>query len=383
MSEEIKTEVKAEVKKEKKPMKKWLRNLLIVLAVIVFAGLAVFFVKLYFDHENSKPKFEFPPIEPRPSVSALPETKEDAYQYVSDLFDRAMSANDVELSWSTGVDLSGEMKTPFKKEDQDIVLFIRDRAQGQIGSLYPSVSGVIASQAEEKPELFFGLDSIVDFSSEQGHTNEDGTKWDEDYYYIYFNIDPSVLDIDEIKNGKVKAGIEETLASAMKISELDLKPDAIAVSFKVDRVTDQLLSVDIRREYTVTSTVELQGEYATLAESGTADIEFPYKANENITFSHYGVRFLEQQIVAVDDDMQSLPVKVNIKSDATPEEYKLSYEISAPDVLDVDSDVVMRVHKAYIEDKPIEVKMILEFNGHTYSDSILVYVTEKEVPTNE
>ena len=380
MSEVKKSEVKTA---EKKPMKKWLRNLLIVLAVIVFSAAAVFFVKVYFDHENSKPKFEFPPIEPRPSVSALPETKENAYKYVSNLFDKAMSANDVELSWSTGVDLSGEMKTPFKKEDQDIVLFIRDRAQGQIGSLYPSVSGVIASQSEEKPEFFFELADVVDFSSEQGHTNEDGTKSDEDYYFIYFNIDPSVLNIDEIKNGEVKAGIEETLSSAMKIKALDLKAEAIAVSFKVDRVTDQLLNVDIRREYTVNSTVELQGEYANLAENGTADIEFPYKANEGISFRHYGVRFLQQQYVCKPDDMEALPVSVTVKEDVPTEEYKVSFEISEPDVLEVDKDVVMKVLKAYEEDKPIEVKMILEFNGHTYSDSILVYVTEKEEPTNE
>ena len=383
MSEVRNNEVKNEAKTaEKKPMKKWLRNLLIILAVVVFASAAVFFVKIYFDHENSKPVFELPGIEPRPSVSALPETKEDAYEYVAGLFEKAMSADDVEVSWSTGVDLGGEMKMPFKKEDADIILFIRDRAPGQISPLYSSADRVIAATAENKPAFDYALDSIVDFSAEQGHTNEDGTKFDEDYYFINFSIDTSVIDVEKLKSSEVASGIKEILASAMKVNALEITPESIDVNFKIDRITDQLLNVDIHRSYSIAATVELQGEYAGLIEGGVADVELPYKANESISFRNYGVRFLQQQYVCKPDDMEALPVSVNVKDDATADEYKVSFEISKPDALEVDSDVVMRVHKAY-EEEPVEVKMILEFNGHTYSDTMLVYVTEKEEPTDE
>ncbi len=375
MSEEIKTEVK-----EKKPMKKWLRNLLVLLAVIVFAGLAVFFVKIYFDHENSKPKFEFPAIDPRPSVTALPQTKEDAFNYVKDLYDKAMNADDVEFSWSTGVDLSGEMKTPFKKEDQDIVLFIRDRAQGQISAFYPNVGGEITATAQNKPEFFFGADDIADYTCEQGRTNDDGTKREEDYYFIDFVLDVSIIDAKALESGKVRSGIEDILSSAMKIIELSIKPETVRVSFKVDRVFDKLLDMNIHREYTVSSSLELQGEYKNLTEGGIADVEFPYKSNESIRFRHYGIRFLEQQVVFKPGDMDALPISVTVNNNASSDEYTITYDISKPDAFVIDNEVVVRVNDKAYEDEPITVKMTVEYNGHTYSDSIIVYVTEKEVP---
>lgn len=374
-------EKKVETKKEKKPMKKGLKIFLGVIIVLALASVAVFLVKMYFDKENSKPRFEEPSPDPIVSMTELPKKQDDAIEYALGLLGSALSADDVELNWSTGVDLAGEAKTPFNKADEDIVLFIRDRAPGQISSLYPTVSGELCATAEKKPEIKINLSDVINFKAEQGHTDENGNVSDDAFYFISFELAPSVIDLDLVKNGEIADGIEKILSSAMTVDALEVVPQSIGFNFKIDRKTDELLNLDISRSYLINADLTLLEEYVALTADGKAHVEFPYRANEAISFRHYGARFTQQQMVVKPDDAVALPADIKVPEEITAEDYEWTFDITDPDLLEIDSDGVMSVNDT--EEEKIEyVTMHLKYNGHEYSDTIKVFITNKEVPTN-
>ena len=87
------------------------------------------------------------------------------------------------------------------------------------------------------------------------------------------------------------------------------------------------------------------------------------------------------------DDMKSLPADVRVNTAATKDDYKLTFIPSKEGVVSIDADGVMTVSKHAIEalvapDDPITIEMKLDYEGKTYTDTLIVYITELEVETD-
>ena len=363
--------------KEKKPMKRGMKIFLGAMVIVVVLALCFGSIGLYLKHEQQKPVFTPPEVEPQPSVTVLPTKSKDASAYFDRLYQTMTTADDVEGDWHTDVQL-GELTTPFADADNALVQFVREKAPGQIASFYPRAAELVMADVKDAPTLYIDPAKVLEFNAHQGEVTEDND--DSVHYYLDFILTPDAVDADAVKGGDVYKKIAETLAPALTIEAFAIEPKAETVNCTVDRLSDDLQNVRITTEYQIKATVRLSDTFAALSDSETVDVELPYTTVQYINFHHYGLRFREQQMVANPSDVQALPMEVTVHSTATKEDYTLTFETTDPDAMSIDDTGVMTVHAA--TDEAVKITATLNYDGHTYSDTITVYITELEVKTD-
>lgn len=359
---------------EKKKMKRGVKIFLGVVGVIVAVAVCFGCIYLYLRHEQNKPVFELPVLEPQASVTALPETAEEAADYIDRLYQTMTTADDVEGEWHTDVSL-GDITTPFAPADNALLQYFREQAPGKIAAFYPRASEQLMAQTAQAPAFRIDPAKVVAYNGHQGEVTDSSD--DSVHYYLDFTMAPDDVDLEAVKAGDVYKQVAETLSPALTIESFELTPVDETVSCKIDRLSDDLQNVWITKNYQIKATVQFTADYAALAEGGKADVELPYTTVESISFSHYGARFTERQMAVQKGDMKALPIDVTVHSTAMKEDYTLTFTPSVPDVLKVDSDGVMTVLENCTD--PVTLTMTLEYDGHTYSDNFTVYITEMEV----
>ena len=350
------------------------------LIIAVLIGICFFCVTLYAKKEISKPKFTMPELPAQPSVTALPTDKDEAYAYVQRLYDAALAADDVEGSWHTDVRLDGEWELPFAEPDAAAIRYIRDHAAEKIAPLYPSVSDVLLKDAPDVPLLGITVQDVLDFTAEQGHPQDDGTVKDDDRYFITLIVDPKSADAKAMAESEVCGKIAEELSPVAALSDTQIEPQSITMRFTIDRVSDQLLSCEIERDLLVTTNVRLTDDAAALLRAREAAITLPYGTTLHMDIKHFGARFLERAIAVNPGDMKALPAEVKVDAAATKADYTLTFTPSVANVVSFDEDGVMNVDQVCKD--PVTITMTLEYDGHTYTDELIVYITEWEVATN-
>lgn len=370
------------MKKEKKPMKKGLKVFLGILTAIVFIALCMGAVGLYIIHDRNKPVFELPDIDPLPAVTELPADGAEAAAYVNRLYETVCKADDVEGAWHTDVSI-GALQTPLGDADNAMLQFFASQAQGQIAALYPQETELIMAKTDKRPAFALDKDRIMTYSGKQLKTDADKAITDEgeailDHYLLSFVCTPADVDAALVQSGDIYRSVTETLAPAMTVESFAVKPETEEVTCTIDRPTDDLLNLTVKTSYTLTVLVRFTDAYAALG-SEPVEITVPYETTLVADFQHYGARFTERQIAENKGAMQALPMEVVVHSTATKDDYTLTFDISNPEAIEVDADGVMRVHE--VCDEPVTITMTLQYDGHTYTDTLTVYLTELEIPT--
>ncbi len=365
--------------------------ILVVLAVVLLVGICFATLTVYAKKELNKPKFSVPEEEPVASASELPQTAEMLCAYVNSLYEKVRAADDVEGSWHTDVNLEGDIVTPFAGADQSLLAYIKDNAAGEIAGMYPNESEVRITEAENVPVIRINPADVAEFTAERGHTDENGNVSDDGYYFINFEIKPESVITEDIPESDVYAETVKKLAPVADIKESVFECEGCSYSYKIDRITDQILGVDVCKNYKVKTTAVLDPESAALLpaeqDSLIANIEFPYKTALRIGFKWYGCRFTQQSMAVKPDDMKSLPADVRVNNEATKDDYKLTFTPSNKEAVSIDEEGIMTVSRHAIEklaspDEIVTVDMKLEYDGHVYTDSLKVYITELEVETD-
>ena len=369
--------------------KKTGKRLLIALVVIVLVGGCFGAVGIYAHRELTKPKFE--KEDPQvTSVRELPADKSEALSYMKELYDAAIAADNVEVSWHTDAKLGGyeeEMSAPFSDADKSVIAYIMQQAGDQIrNSVYPKVDGVL--QGDQNGAFKFDLTDadVLDFTAEQGRYNDREEYLDDGTYFISLTVDPAWINTDAIPSGEPFARFKELVAPAFSVQSAAFEATGARLSFNVARAFNELSHMEITRSYHVKATVVFTEAYAALAggEAGKpVEIELPYEATEKYDFYYYGAHFEKEWIAVQPDDWQALPARVHVHADEAQENFKLTYDISDPNVMSIDEDSVMRVEKKGVTDELVTVTMTLEYKGHVYTDKLQVYITTLEVKTDE
>lgn len=365
-----------------KPMKKRTKAALIVLVVIAMLGACFGTVGIYAKKELNKPKFKKPEAEPLKSVTELPEDKADLCAYVNSLWEKALAADNAEGSWHTDVNLEGELVSQFKPSDSEIITLIKDRAAGDIAALYPSESDIKISEAKSKPVMALKAVDIDEFTAEQGHTDEEGNVSEDGFYFITFKMKPESVDTEAMLHSRQFSKAKSLLKDALSVKSAEFVCEKYEIAVKIDRIHDQILSVDISKDYQSKFDISLTDKYSALLEDGSREtaVSFPYKTADRIGFKWYGAEFTERDMVVQPGDIKALPAAVTVNSEATADDYKLKFEPSQKGIVSIDETGVMTVEE--LTDEPLIIKMILEYEGHTYTDELTLYVTELEEETN-
>ena len=373
------------------PMSKKKSIVLVALAIILLLGICFATLAVYAKKELNKPKFKMPEEDPVASASELPQDKEALCAYVNSLYEKALKADNAEGSWHTDVNLEGDIVTPFAGPDNSILSYIKDNCAGEIAALYPNESEQKMSEAKNAPVVRINPADVDTFTAEQGHTDDAGNVTEDGYYFITFEIKPESVDTASIKESKVYTEAVKKLGDVADVVDCKFESEGCSYSFKIDRTTDEILNVDVCNNYRIKANTQLKPDFTALLpaeqDSLIANIELPYKTAERISFKWYGARFYQRAMAVKPDDMKSLPADVRVNTAATKDDYKLTFTPSKEGVVSIDADGVMTVSKHAIEalvapDDPITIEMKLDYEGKTYTDTLLVYITELEVETD-
>ena len=146
-------------------------------------------------------------------------------------------------------------------------------------------------------------------------------------------------------------------------------------------------SVDVFRRYNVTASVTLTEAYSALAQNEgkrTFTVTLPYQATEPIDFMWYGLRFTQDYMEQRPDDIMTLPLEIHVNSAAVQgEDFTVAYTISDPETLTIDEEAVMTVNRTndVSDTEGVKVTAVLQYDGKTYTDDIIIYITKLEKAT--
>ncbi|HAQ63662.1 MAG TPA: hypothetical protein DCR23_04285 [Ruminococcaceae bacterium] len=361
----------------KKPMKIFLG----VLGVAALIGVCFACLAIYAKNEINKPKFEMPEDITDEAMTALPTSAEEAFDYVSALFNSCMSADDLELSRHCSVKLGGsETAAPFSEADSRAFARVLETAQDSIGGLYEAYENVPVPQLKEIPSLSFGKSDIIGFTAEKGTTDENGETVDDGYYYITLTVKPEAVDTKAMLESDIRAEVEKELEPVLSVSSVDIAPESLTAKFKIRYADNSLEWAEIKQKITLKAAVDFTEDYKALS-AETAKLEIPFEKTESLDLFRYGLRFTQRQLVVQTGKTVSLPLDVRVNSEATKENYKLSFTVSEDGILDISADGI--VNAVGSKETPVTVTAMLEYDGHTYTDRLIVYATELEVKTDE
>lgn len=361
-------------------MKKSMKIFLGVAGVAALLIACFVSLSIYAEKEINTPKFELPEMEVQ-QAAELPATKEAAFDYVSSLYSACTAADDIELSQHTDVHFTeGEKVTPFSADDNEVLSRVLENAQGAVSGLYSVDENVLMTKVQNVPSLSFTKADVTEFTATKGYVDENGEEIDDGFYYITLTLNPSCMNTKAMLDSEIRKSAEKELASMLSVKSLDIAPTGFTVSFKISYADNLLTWVEIKRNVMLKASVDFTDAYKALSES-TAALEIPFEAVQSIDLFHYGLRFTERQMAVEKKDMKALPLEVRVDSEATKDEFKMTYTVSEDGILEIDEDGVMTVLNTKKE--PVTVTATLEYDGHTYTDKLIVYATELEVKTDE
>lgn len=362
-------------------MKRSMKILLGVLGVLALVGIAFGCLTIYAKKEINKPKFELPEEPAVEAASLLPADGQEAYDYVSRLFNECLNSDDVELSEHTRISLTGEgREAPLSDADGKLLSRVLEQAQGKISELYPKSESVPVKRIEVLPKLGFTAADVIGFTAEKGVTDENGETNDDGFYYISLTVDAKAVDTAAIADSAVKAKTLKELEPMLSVSEEEITAESFTASFRIRYSDDTLEHAEIKQSFTLAAAVDFKGEYKAVSDK-PINVKIPAERTTDFDFFSYGLRFTQRQLALQTGKTQALPLEVRVNSEATKDDYKISFTASQDGVLKIDADGVMEVIGA--SETPVTVTAELEYGGHTYSDSLTVYATDLEVKTDE
>jgi hypothetical protein len=362
-------------------LKKSKKIFLGVAGVVALFGICFLCLSFYAKNEINSPKFELPELASEQPASPLPKSKEDAFDYVSRLFNECTGADDIELGQHTDIHMTeGDMVTPFSDADNSILPRVLESMQGAMSAMYPTTENTLMTKAENIPVLGFTKKDVTDFEAVKGYVDEYGETIDDGNYYITLTVDPSAIDTKAMLDSEVRKSVEKELSPMLSVASLDITPDAFTASFRISYTDDTLCWVELKSNVILKAGVDFTENYKALSDK-TAELEIPYEKVRSIDFFHYGLNFTERQMAVQKNDMKALPLDVRVNSETTKADYKLSFDVSDDGILEIDADGVMSV--VGTQEKPVTVTAKLEYDGHTYTDTLTVYATELEVKIDE
>lgn len=354
--------------------------LLGALVVVIIIGICFVCVTLYAKNEINKPKFSIPEQEETLLTDEL-KNKDEVFSYAMHLYKESAGDENTEGRWRTDVRrLDEDWETPFSKADYAILSGIRNKAGDQLKGMYPSQGGYIPLRAAENiPAFTKQASDVLDYSFTLGRENDKKEIVDDDRYFLTLTVDPNSEDTNAMLNSETYRKIAEELSPIASLSDTQIEMQSMTMCFTIDRFSEELLSVETRRDMLVTTTIVLTDESAALLEQKEGKIVLPYGTTQTIEFMHYGAHFSEYAFVVKPGDIKALPVVVNVNADASKgDDFTLTFTSSDPDALSFDEDGSMTVAKGK-HDEPVTVTMTLEYNGQIYTDDLTVYITELEV----
>ncbi len=319
------------------------------------------------------------------SKTILKGEKQELVDYIFSLCSYTLDNEFVKVNSYTNVEINDSTITvngDGDNNDVKAISFLKNQLLSMVDSFYKEdFTGEFGEKNSHMPVVDLRLCEKLNCDFSQGLvdenknpvTDENGNIIDGDYYFITYSMNgndvekPSEklsFDLESVE--QIKDKTEKELSLICKMNKFEIDKGLLTIKAKINRLTDEFVSVEINRVYNVSMDVEFINE---LSVFGSKRVDFEYSVTEVYNYFYVGINLLEKEISLEVGDETNLTVNAVIEDDS---EYKVEFVSSNEDVVIVDE---MGYVKAVSEsDTPVIVTVKLEYLGKIFTDECTVKI---------
>lgn len=374
-----------------KEKKKFDKVTVITIAVVVF--LVVVFIAGFAWGLNNVLAMEgtMPPSENEASLTAAPASKEEAVEYLNLSVKKALegkpyfeSFSDYEIDEdSLQTNGSDQLKSTLLYLRGDFESYLDDNAAKNTADYFKGFEKYlrvpqISAEDIEKFEcdyIYYKCASCGE-ESDEPHENCEACGNDNPYnemfrdeYTITLALKNSkkIIDnnFDPIKEKDEITLLGDEAKKVFSVDSLNVEYENPTVTFKVNRLTDEITSLEYSREMNIKSTAEFNGEFAKLEKS---EVSFKMLKKDVFNFTWPSLILSDKKKTVEPKNSDNLLATLTCDD---PTAYSVKWASSDPELLSVDEE---GYYKAGKEAGEATITASFEFGGKTYSDSCKILV---------
>ncbi|MBR3766789.1 MAG: Ig domain-containing protein [Clostridia bacterium] len=336
-----------------------IKSILLITVILPILVIIISSVAIYVTAKSVQPQdtLDISLLDDTPKkIEVLPETEEEALSLTNELINSAIESEILKYKGSTQVNI--DTLECENKNVEKILSFMSSSFNSKFMSFY------------EDTEIKYGEDassllSVLTKSTpdEFSANTSDGTMvltltYNKVFDNMYFlGDDTASVNMFIKENENVFSAINQKLI-----------PVKCEYTLEADEKTGEIISLSISRTYDFSANIAFKN---TLAGIGTTPLNLQLSFSENYSFSYAGIE-IEEDIMTLDKNgYDTLTVTPFVEEGLSSDEYSLSFT-AFDEHLTVDENGQIEAVK--ICDKPIAVKVTLEYLGKTFSDTCMVYV---------
>ena len=203
--------------------------------------------------------------------------------------------------------------------------------------------------------------------------DDEGNQIDTDYYFITYTVDGKSISTDTpeevfgtIENPDIKSALGKELSSVCSINSAEAVAEDFIITLKVNRLTDEISTLSICRNYIVSADVTFKGD---LRVFGDKKFVFPYSVTDTYEYFYAGVTLSESEISIEEGKEINLTVNAVIEDNS---EYEVEFSSSDESIATVDEMGYVKGIKS--SDEPVVITVTLKYMGESFTDTCLVNV---------
>lgn len=311
-------------------------------------------------------------------------------EYISELVDKTHNNKFIKVNSFTDISVDDDKIVVTDEQgdsvDPTLLIYAKNKILGVADSWYGAdYTGVFGTAYDKMPVVELTSHEGVKGSFTTGLAddngqpvyNDEGELVDGDCYYVTFvvvgemvtdNSLSQAFRLDQAPDAGKK--ITEEISSVCQVSRGVVTPGDFKITAKVNRVTDEIVYIEITRLYNISARLDFKGDMESF---GTADVQLEYKVTEHFDYYYAGISFTDEQISADVGGEVALTVNAVIEDDS---EYKVHFTSSDESVVTVDEMGYATVHKESAE--PVYVTVTLEYLGERFTDKCAINVRTEE-----
>lgn len=292
-------------------------------------------------------------------IKSVPKNEEDALTLITKLFNNAVKSGIVKYNRHT--DARFENISCDNKSVQDFLGFAGGDISAKLMSFYEDAS---IRYGEDAGDILSVLPGSAP-SEMSAEVSEDNIitvvlTYDTVFNNMYFlDDDTAAIKMFTTENASVFSVINEKFV-----------PEAFVYTLTADTKTGEMLSFTIDRSYKYSSNLAFRNS---LSSVGTTPLEMTFRLSEIYNFSYAGIEIAEDVMTLSVGDYTTLTVIPSTEENLSAEEFTLKFS-SYDKYLTIDENG--QITAVRNSDKPISVRVTLEYLGKTFTDSCMVYVVE-------
>ncbi len=364
----------------------------VVTVILVFFFIGGFWIGL--DRVRSM-EGTFPPNDLKESITPAPESADEAFDYLKNLLDKAIHSNPA-LSYDGYFSIpSDSLETDGSDTFKATLLFALDNFRNHISAVEESEDKISSVNfGEDISSLLMVPDyenmKVTDFtcsyiyyscpscgvtSDEQlsscepcGSEREYFKKYRGEYD-IELTVEPLDISTDKIfsprTDEEISALTESVIKDAVNVNNTEISYNQYKIYFKVNRLTDEIITVRYIKEMSVNADVSFIGNYSAV---GNKSVSFNVSETDRFDFTWPALSLNTETLVIEPKKSDNLLATLTCEN---PLDMTVIWTSSDESVATVDKDGYVYAEKTTGE---TVITASFEYLGKTYSDSCTVYV---------